>query len=291
MTVNLEKDDRKKLLKNFDVIDYAYLQMIKPSWMNRKELLTEQLNQLSHLYLEGKVVWACVVQANAMLWTEKDPYSCPAEVVYDPTGKASFAELAEVADTLYSLKYTKPKDPILAEYAEHITNELTRIIGKDVPNVITPLPLKISSIFIWRMHLPNGVLQRFLPILISDKTDVTTVLPAVFWHEDIYQDWIDNDFYPKLNMYQGFRIFYENNKKLWYEQEKHLKPSYKEIEQLKSAVHYKPISKKPIDNNSQSSENFVTQSIKEGIEENEELDIMGLIIAIIWIICVLIFIF
>ncbi len=268
-----EKDNRKNVLKNFDNIDFAYLQMMIPSWMTKDDALIEQLNQLSHLYLEGRVVWGCVIQANKMLLSENEQWSCPADIVYDPTGMTSLDELGSVASKLYALKNTTPEDPVLAEYAENITGERARVMGRDLPDVITELPLKTSVIFIWRPHLPNGVLQRFFPILISDKTNATTVLPAIFWHKEIYQNWMNNTgFQP--NMYCGFRHIYSHTKKLWAKYDNAIKPNRKEIKKLKSAINYSPVKIEQIEQinteNQILAQDFVKQSIINSISQIEE---------------------
>ncbi|MGP9830621.1 hypothetical protein ACT3UP_14605, partial [Psychrobacter sp. AOP1-A1-60] len=97
------KFDREIEFANLDRADLAYLQMMPPKWM-KDDVLYEQMNQLSKLYKTGKVVWAHVVQANKMLWSFDQTYSCPAEVLYDPTGRTPVSYLAEIAHELYTFK-------------------------------------------------------------------------------------------------------------------------------------------------------------------------------------------
>ena len=202
--------DRQSEFSDLDEADLAYLQMMPPDWMDGDSLY-EQMNQLATLYKTGKVIWAHVVQANKILWTEDEVHSCPAEILYDPTGRTPVSHLAEVAHELYSLKNTIPDTDNLEiiEYAKHITDETTRVIGFDIPNSITSLPLKSTSMFIWRLHLPNGVLQTSFPILISDETLEVTVLPAKFWDKDYYDEWIESSNF-KADMYYSFRKLYES---------------------------------------------------------------------------------
>lgn len=202
--------DRQSEFADLDEADLAYLQMMPPDWM-KNDSLYEQMNQLATLYKTGKVVWAHVVQANKMLWTEDEVYSCPAELLYDPTGRTPVSHLEKVAHELYGLKDTIPDTDNLEiiEYAKHITDEFTRVVGFDIPNSITSLPLKSTSMFIWRLHLPNGVLQTSFPILISDETLEVTVLPAKFWDKDYYEEWIENSYF-KADMYYGVRKLCES---------------------------------------------------------------------------------
>lgn len=221
--------DRQSSFANLDKTDFSYLQMIPPVWM-LDDPLYEQLAQLPHLYLEGRVVWGCVVQANAALWSEDNSSSCPAELLFDPTGKADVDTLKAVAKQLYALKDTTPTDPDLLAYAEHITDENTNLMNHDVPDVISPLPLKTTSMFIWRLHLPNGVLQKVLPILVSDKTPHVTVLPAKFWDKPLYDDWMDAHHF-KADMYHGVRQLYKGSNP-WKNASNILKPKLNELQDL-----------------------------------------------------------
>lgn len=220
--------DRQSEFAGLDEADLAYLQMMPPDWMDGDSLY-EQMNQLATLYKTGKVVWAHIVQANRMLWSDDEVHSCPAEILYDPTGRTPVSHLAEVAHKLYELKHTIPdtNDLELIEYAEHITNEFTRVLGFDVPNSITPLPLKSTTMFIWCLHLPNGVLQNSFPILISNETLEVTVLPAKFWDKDYYDEWIESSYF-KADMYYSVRKLYESEN-LWKYNIKDLRPRKDEL--------------------------------------------------------------
>lgn len=260
--------DRKKAFANLDKADLAYLQMMPPSWM-KDDALYEQLNQLATLYKTGKVVWAHIVQANVMLFSTDDVYSCPAEVVYDPTGRTPVAHLAEIAHELYALKNTTPdaNEPEILEYAKHITNERTRMVGFDIPNSITPLPLKSTTMFIWRLHLPNGVLtQAAFPVLISDTTEAVTVLPAKFWDEAYYYKWIEES-YIRADMYYGVRKLYESENP-WKKNEKYLRPKVAElidtIPSLANEISFS--SYNPISNDI----DFVKASIYQSLEDRQE---------------------
>ncbi|MFB2579001.1 hypothetical protein ACEYX6_07600 [Acinetobacter sp. c2-A9] len=185
----------KTQMQTMQKSDFAYLQMIPPSWMTPEEPLIQQINALTALYQDGKIVWAAIVQANRLLFDAEQPHSCPAEIVYDPTGQASTEQLQQVAGHLFSLKNTTPDDPELLAYAQHVTDEMDRQAHL-VPKSISEYPLYTCSIFIWRLHLPNGVLnQRSIPILLHPKrSGICTVLPAYFWRESyFYQHWLMHD--------------------------------------------------------------------------------------------------
>lgn len=274
------KFDREIEFANLDRADLAYLQMMPPKWM-KDDVLYEQMNQLAKLYKTGKVVWAYIVQANKMLWTSDQAYSCPAEILYDPTGRTPVSYLAEIAHELYTFKNTIPDtdDIEISKYAEHITDEHTRMLGFDIPNSITPLPLKSTSIFVWRLHLPNGILQSSFPILISDETAEVTVLPAKFWEKAYYDGWIQNSYFEE-DMYYGVRKIYESDNP-WEKYEKHLRPQVTElIDDIPNLANrasfnsYKPTST-DID--------FVTESIQQNFAEakQENTSFLKIVIGVI----------
>lgn len=280
------KFDREIEFANLDRADLAYLQIMPPKWM-KDDALYEQMNQLAKLYKTGKVVWAHVVQANRMLWSSDQAYSCPAEILYDPTGRTPVSYLAEVAHELYTLKNTIPDtdDIEILKYAKHITNESTRVLGFDIPNSITPLSLKSTSMFVWRLHLPNGILQSSFPILISDETAEVTVFPAKFWDSAYYDEWIQVSYFEE-DMYYGVRKLYESDSS-WKEYEKYLRPQVTEliddIPSLANEVSFN--SHKPTSTDIA----FVTSSIQQNFAEvkQESTSFMKIVIAVIIFIAVL----
>ncbi|WP_313597162.1 hypothetical protein [Psychrobacter sanguinis] len=255
--------DRQLAFAQLDKADIGYLQMIPPDWMKGDELY-DQLQQLVELYTKGKVVWAHIVQANKLLFTPEYPYSCPAEIIYDPTGRTPPSYLAEIAHQLYDLKDTIPDNPELVDYAKHITDESTRIIGNNVPDIITSLPLKTTTMFIWRLHLPNGILNSAFPILISDTTEEVTVLPAKFWDKLYYVSWIENSYF-KEDMYCNLRNLYINGNP-WADINATVMPSSKDLIKALPSLSNKVDRKRVIDFEKG---DFVKQCLFINIEEHE----------------------
>lgn len=194
----LPKVDMQQVLAQMSVHDADYLQIAAPSWILSDEYdaahLRKQLQSLIDLYSHGKVVWAAVVQANQLLW-EAMPVSCPAEVVFDPEGQIPIEQLLQTAHALYAVKNTQPDDAELAEYAAHLTVE-TQYAAKRVPKAISgDRCLYTNTPFIWRLHLPDGVLSLpYFPILVCpDRPDVVTVLPARFWADSaLHRYWLEH---------------------------------------------------------------------------------------------------
>lgn len=170
-----------------------YLQIIAPYWLIEDKLV-RQMQQLPTLYRKGRVVWGALIQANNLLFSPENPSSCPGEVLYDPTGRTEPSVLMDTAHQLFTLKTADITETDQQAYANHLKDERTRTLGMDCPNSISTLPLKMSSMYFWRVHLPNAMLSlSYFPILIHDDCDgAITLLPARFWSKDFYQRWLDS---------------------------------------------------------------------------------------------------
>ena len=168
-----------------------YLQTVIPEWMKTDDLFS-QISAMPKLYREGKVVWAAVVQANNLLFSPDNGASAPAEVVFDPTGQTSPEQLIAARDTLYALKNTQPEDEAARRYAEHLTGESSRLFNFPYPQNLGENDLVCSTVWIWCMHLPDGMLSMpVFPILYHPDTDGRIMpLPARFWPEALYRQWI-----------------------------------------------------------------------------------------------------
>lgn len=172
--------------------ELAYLQIVPPCWMLQGDPLLDQVKLLHELYQQGTIVWGAVVQANQILFSHDPAHSCPADIVYDPTGRTPIDTLTTVASRLYQLKNTEQTDPELRRYAEHVTGEQDRAM-QAVPSQISGDNLLTSVVFIWRPHLPDGMLSmNVVPLLLHPtQAGVATVLPARFWqHTPFYREWL-----------------------------------------------------------------------------------------------------
>lgn len=171
----------------------SYLQILPPRWLFGDDLMV-QMQAVPTLYQKGRVVWGVLVQANKMLFEEDNPASCPAEIIYDKSGRTPPHLLQGIAQTLFSFKQQIPNDlpPKLKQYAQHLQNESTRFSGELPAPPTTTVSLYAKTIFVWRLHLPDAMLTLpIFPIIINDDNDEVMILPAVFWKDsDFYQKWL-----------------------------------------------------------------------------------------------------
>jgi hypothetical protein len=143
------------------------------------------------LLRDGRVVWGAVVQANNALFEPGALVGAPGEILYDPHGRVPDADLHATARTVLALKGRNFDLPDLASISQYLNDERIRVFGLDLPERLSPYPLKVSSTWFERRHLPGGVLaQPVIPVLISDAHPGAVLpLPAAFWPDILREAW------------------------------------------------------------------------------------------------------
>lgn len=79
-----------------------YLQMLPPTSLYGDDLMT-QFRHLHTLYQQGRVVWAALVHAENGLLQHDHTQANRAQIIYDPTGRTSPAQLDQYAEQFLSL--------------------------------------------------------------------------------------------------------------------------------------------------------------------------------------------
>lgn len=167
------------------------LAMDEPEWV-RGDKLAYLFDSTGDLLRDGHVVWGALIQANNMLFLPGATRGgAPGEVLYDPQGRAPPDDLVAVAKTVYSLKGKRMEDPALAYFSDYLADEMIRVFGIDVPASVIPHPLKASTTYFDRRHLPDGRLsQPVLPVVISDsRPGAVMVLPLPLWPRHLREAW------------------------------------------------------------------------------------------------------
>jgi hypothetical protein len=169
-----------------------YLQVEIPQWLIGDELY-KQVLAMPALYQQGHVVWGCVVDTPESMYHAGDEH-CVGEIIYDPTGRTTPAKLSELAQQLYQLRGKKARHPDQVMYIQHANTEHSRLSYHPYPASLSEYPVRISNIWFWRDHLPNGMLSMtYFPIVIChDEKHLgqAMVLPAWFWPKKLRDEWL-----------------------------------------------------------------------------------------------------
>lgn len=167
----------------------GYLQIVPPTWLKNDELYL-QIENLANLYARGRVTLGAIVPNQEQLQVQ-DVRELVVDVVYDPQGRTDIETLQEVAKNLAQLASVPPTNQQDAIYSQHLQQRQTRLFNYDVSKEISSSPLKVSTMFVWRPHLPDGRFAlNYCPILVDDYQGVATLLPAYFWREtELYKRW------------------------------------------------------------------------------------------------------
>lgn len=191
--------------------EWAYLQVVVPDALVNDPLFS-QVEAMQRLYQYGKVVWAVVVRADAALGqfdaqvadALKPSAMLSADLLYDPTGQAGVDVLLDAATALMALQGLSDSrlSPQQALYLAHWQDTQSRIFQFAYPadgHQARFAHYHISSSWVWRRHLPDGVLAigDVVPMLLEpqrmdsrEPKGRVMVLPSRFWRADFYRYWL-----------------------------------------------------------------------------------------------------
>jgi hypothetical protein len=181
--------------RSFSWLDrLSYLQIHTPDWALQDELKIFFKNQ-KRLFLQGKVVWAQIVQANSLLFSPGRD-DLPALVIYAASDRSNLDPtlLSAIASKIFDLKGTQPTDPSLTKLADCLTDEYSRKFGVFVPSSFAlNLPCELTTIYIARKHLPNGYLSKGIFPLIVNNSDpkIAAILPSRYWPPAMIDWWLE----------------------------------------------------------------------------------------------------
>ena len=201
------KKNLDRMRENYARRPIGFKLLPKPQWMKRTDELYSVYTDKKTLFRYGQIYYAYIVQANTLLFKKNSRSDCPAEILFStsPITEESPLSLKALAREIYSCK-NKPLDEVpenYREFARIVTDEMDRscvdfpgtitrykendAAGKDgdaaLPEDSFTVPMRMTSIMVFRGDLPGGVLQGSLfPILASpDKCRSALILPKEYW--------------------------------------------------------------------------------------------------------------
>ena len=188
-----------------------YLQLYASDNLIKDELY-RQVEATEGLYRYGKVVWGVVIKSDAALTEpmseeERDtPFanhrvSC-ADILFDPSGQARVEDLqakaSQLMDTIGRVNQPPNAMPDVAFYQLHYQDDTSRVFNLAYPASIAATNYRITTSWIWRRHLPNGMLSNsIVPIIIhtnayqnkAEQGEIM-VLPSQLWDKAYYHYWL-----------------------------------------------------------------------------------------------------
>ncbi|MDE7362865.1 MAG: hypothetical protein K2N38_13135 [Oscillospiraceae bacterium] len=172
-----------------------------PPWLGESDELSKLYSELPLLLKRGDVYYACVVQANRVLFnkpTSRSAMASVAEIVFnhkrpkttvsDPLIMKSFAHY------LYECKERKPEDnpEWIREAASVIAGEVdrSRVIIKTNDDDFA-MDITMQSVIVFREHLPKKVLKSaIVPIIAAPaKCFSVMILPCRYWSKGFVKYW------------------------------------------------------------------------------------------------------
>lgn len=146
------------------------------------------------LLVEGRIVWAALVQANSSIFTPgKTNYCGNAIYVSGDTDSEYPISLLEIAGSLYDIKGEITKDPQVQVFSDTLADELDRQMKIQVPHQLTGRDdCFFTTLLFDRKHLPHRVLGGSLfPILINRNSEATLVVPCSYWPKSFIKLFFD----------------------------------------------------------------------------------------------------
>lgn len=190
--------------------EQSYLQVYVSDNLIKDELY-RQVEATEDLYRYGKVVWGVVIKSDAALTKpmseeERDtPFanhtvSC-ADILFDPSGQARVEDLqAKASQLMDAVATNQPPNttPDVAFYQLHYQDDTSRVFNLAYPASIAATNYRITTSWIWRRHLPNGMLSNsVVPIIIhtnayqnKPEQGEIMVLPSQLWDKAYYHYWL-----------------------------------------------------------------------------------------------------
>ena len=191
--------------------EQSYLQVYVSDNLIKDELY-RQVEATEDLYRYGKVVWGVVIKSDAALTEpmseeERDtPFanhrvSC-ADILFDPSGQARVEDLqakaSQLMDAVGTVNQPTNATPDVAFYQLHCQDDTSRVFNLAYPASIAATNYRITTSWIWRRHLPNGMLSNsVVPIIIhthayqnkAEQGEIM-VLPSQLWDKAYYHYWL-----------------------------------------------------------------------------------------------------
>jgi hypothetical protein len=183
--------------RDFSLLDrLTYLRVPRPVWAILRPFHKIQRHfwSLGRLWHNGIVVWGCVVQATEWIGTDINDEDSPGDVLFvlDGALQVDPQYVQQVANSVFSLKRTRPRDEDEAILSRHFRDGRMQLYGFEIPNRFCPtMRCYLTSTYFTRKHLPERRLSKTtLPIVVEPHPPYhATPLPKRYWPQELVEWW------------------------------------------------------------------------------------------------------
>jgi len=196
----LELDLYKELIQmreNYKRNPFNDIKLSRPEWLDSEDPMSEIYENKSLLLQKGEVIYAHIVQANAILFKRFPPFDCPAHIVYslDPYFMEQPEVLQDIAWGIYSYKgqdLTSVPDE-WKETARVITDEYDRTDFTFTLNLDEKsLEYRMIPTMVYRKLLPKRKLcGSLLPVFALPESKQVLILPKEYWTNNFTKAWVE----------------------------------------------------------------------------------------------------
>lgn len=168
----------------------------KPAWITSADTLYKTFTEYNELLEYGEIHYACLVQANTILFKTFPRFNCPADIIISVSDYYDIYpfELGEIAEGLYSYKNKNNAPDSIKKITDSITDEYERLYNIELPYSLTnSKPVFFTTIIVFRKHLPGQkLIGSIFPVITNPaRFQTSIILPKKYWTKEF------------INIYKG----------------------------------------------------------------------------------------
>jgi len=168
-----------------------------PFWMDNEshKSYLQVYENLPQLYRNGEIVYACIIQANRILFKRLPPFNSIAVLIFslDDFYKTNPLDLYSIADSLYSYKFEDNAPEGIKEVVRSIKDEVTQMLNIALPpDIANNRQIYLTNVVVHRNHLPKKrIISRLLPIICDvENVDGVMIVPKRYWTNNFIEHFI-----------------------------------------------------------------------------------------------------
>lgn len=197
MSSNFFAEELYQMRENYKKRPLKDIKLCRPKWLDASDSLFEIYSLKPTLLQHGQIVYACIVQANTLLFNSFPPFNCPAQILYSthPYTNENPDCLFQVARNLYKYK-GQDLDTIPSEW-----REVARVITDEYDRTNFTFSLQFNGhliefnmvmTMVYRKLLPKRkLIGNLFPIFTVPESNQVLILPKQYWTKKFTEAWVN----------------------------------------------------------------------------------------------------